>query len=450
MKPFKFTAKQAEAQAVCASQATHIMLEGGSRSGKTFLLTRNLTFRALKAPVSRHAILRFRFNQVKTAVLLDTFPKVMKECFPGVEYEIDKTDWYARFDNESEIWFSGLDDKDRTEKVLGKEFATIYLNECSQIPYRSMNMAVTRLAQKVMTNIEGREPKELPPRMYYDLNPPSKAHWGYKIFHLKQDPDTGKPLARPADYVTFKLNPDDNLENLTANYLETLEGLSPRMRKRFRDGDWAEATPNALFSDEIVERYRVIDGTVPDMIRIVVSVDPSGADSTNNTDNDAIGIMVVGLGTDGCAYVLEDATVKAGPKVWGRVATDCYDRHNADIIVGEHNYGGAMVKFTIQVAKPRVPYKEVHASRGKAVRAEPISALYDSGKVRHVGYFSELEDELYSFSTSGYLGEDSPNRADALIWAISELFSGLVNPRRDTSNLIPGGFHGGDSAGWMG
>jgi len=428
------------------------MLEGGSRSGKTFLLTRNLVFRALKAPVSRHAILRFRFNQVKTAVLLDTFPKVMDLCFPGVSYETDKTDWYVTLPNKSEIWFSGLDDKDRTEKVLGKEFATIYLNECSQIPYKSMNMAVTRLAQKVDMVLEGKEPTELPVRMYYDLNPPSKNHWGFKMFHKKQDPESGKMLANPGDYAYFKINPEDNTENLTDNYLQTLEGLSPRMRKRFLAGDWAEATPNALFNDEIIERYRVIDGKLPDMIRIVVAVDPSGADQTNNTDNDAIGIAVVGLGTDGNAYLLEDCTVKAGPAVWGKVATDAYDRYDADVIIGEQNYGGAMVKFTIQVAKPRVPYKEVHASRGKAIRAEPISALYDAGKVRHVGYFAELEDELFAFSTSGYLGEDSPNRADAVIWALSELFSGLVRPRNESAALMPSGFHPGNygSGAWMG
>jgi predicted phage terminase large subunit-like protein len=160
----------------------------------------------------------------------------------------------------------------------------------------------------------------------------------------------------------------------------------------------------------------------------VVAVDPSGSDDIDNAENDAIGIAVAGLGTDGNAYVLEDCTVKVGPAVWGKIATDAYDRHAANVIVGEDNYGGAMVKHTIQTAKRGVPYKSVKATRGKAVRAEPISALYEQGKVRHVGWFRELENELSAFSTIGYIGENSPNRADALIWALTELFPAIVTP----------------------
>jgi phage terminase large subunit-like protein len=101
----------------------------------------------------------------------------------------------------------------------------------------------------------------------------------------------------------------------------------------------------------------------------------------------------------------------------GQGGNDGYDRHAADLIVGETNYGGAMVKHVIQTARPKTPFRMVTASRGKAVRAEPVSALYEQGKVRHVGEFRELEDELAAFSTVGYTGQGSPNRADALIWA---------------------------------
>ena len=106
----KLTERQTEAQKVLAGDATHCMLFGGSRSGKTFLLTRNVCMRAIKAPKSRHAILRFRFNAVKASVVFDTFPKVMQLAFPGVKYTINKTDWFAEFDNGSQIWFGGLDD----------------------------------------------------------------------------------------------------------------------------------------------------------------------------------------------------------------------------------------------------------------------------------------------------------------------------------------------------
>ncbi len=116
---FKFTARQAQAQEVLASDAKHLMLFGGGRSGKTFLLVRNVLMRAIKAPDSRHLIARFRFNHVKQSIVLDTFPKVMRLCFPQVTYELNKTDWYVKLTNGAEIWFSGLDDKERTEKLLG-------------------------------------------------------------------------------------------------------------------------------------------------------------------------------------------------------------------------------------------------------------------------------------------------------------------------------------------
>ncbi len=406
------------------------MLFGGSRSGKTFLLVRNVVLRALKAPGSRHVVLRFRFNHVKASIVLDTFPKVMQTAFPGVPYTLDKTDWYAQFPNGSQVWFGGLDDKERTEKILGQEYATLYLNECSQIPQHSRDMAVTRLAQRVTQHIEGRESRDLKPRMYYDCNPPSKAHWSYRMFVEKRDPDTKQPLGKPDDYAFFQINPEDNAENLPAGYLDTLKGLSARMQKRFLRGEFADATPNQLFTDEDMDRWRVLDGRVPDMVRIVVGVDPSGSDDVDNADNDAIGIVVVGLGVDGNAYLLEDCTVKAGPATWGRVATSAWERHEADVVVGETNYGGAMVNQTIQVARPRTPFKAVSASRGKAVRAEPFSALYEQGKVRHVGNFMELEDELTAFSTFGYLGKGSPNRADALIWALAELFPGILKGKK--------------------
>ena len=415
---------------VLASDATHIMLFGGSRSGKTFLLMRTVIMRALKAPRSRHAVLRFRFNAVKASIVFDTFPKCMQLCFAGVKFNLSKTDWYAEFENGSQIWFAGLDDKERAERILGMEFVTLYLNECSQIPQGSRDIAVTRLAQQVEQVIQGKPNQPLKPRMLYDCNPPSKVHWAYKLFIQKVDTETKKPIDNINDYAHFQINPQDNIENVSAGYLDTLKNLSQRLQRRFLKGEFADATPNALFKEEDIDKWRVIDGVLPDFVRIVVAVDPSGSDDADNADNDAIGIVVCALGTDGNAYLLEDCTVKAGPATWGRVACSAYERHDADVVVGEANYGGAMVKHTIQTARPRTPYKAVTATRGKVVRAEPLSALYELGKVRHVGDFRDLEDELVAFSTFGYMGENSPNRADALIWALTELFPGIVKGKK--------------------
>jgi len=434
---FSLTDKQIEAREYLSGDAPNVMLFGGSRSGKTFLIVRQIIVRALKAPKSRHAILRFRFNHAKASIVLDTFPKVMELCFPGEQYEFDKTDWYAKLPGESQIWIGGLDDKERTEKILGQEYASIFLNECSQIPWASAQMAATRLAQRVNVDVPGLKADPLVPRMFYDCNPPTKAHWTYRVFVEGRDPETKRPMTNPEDYLCFQINPGDNRANLPPGYLEkTLKNMSARMQRRFLLGEFADATPNALFSQEDIDKWRVLDGKLPDMVRIVIAVDPSGADDEDNADNDEIGIVAAGLGTDGNGYLLEDCTVKAGPGTWGNVATTAFDRLEADVVVGEGNFGGAMVNQTIQVARPRTNFKMVTASRGKAVRAEPFSALYEKGKIRHVGYFPELEDELAAFSTHGYLADGSPNRADALIWALTELFSGLVAPKRTKARAV--------------
>ena len=428
---FRLTPKQREAAELLAGPQRHTLFAGGSRSGKTFLLTLACATRAIRAPGSRHAILRFRFGHVKQSIVLDTFPKVMQCVYPTLKYDLSKSDWYVRFSNGAEIWFGGLDDKERTEKILGTEFSTIYFNECSQIPYNSRNLAMTRLAQLVTDN----DGKPLPLRAYYDENPPDKGHWTYKLFKLKQDPESRQQLPDPDNYQFMQLNPGDNQENLSADYLKTLEALPPRLRKRFLEGEFRDMAPNALFSDENFERWRALDG-LPEMLRVVIAVDPSGADDTDNVDNDAIGISVCGLGIDGNGYVLQDLTCKAGPATWGKVATDAFEREQADRIVGEDNFGGAMVKHVIQTARPRTPYRAVKASRGKTVRAEPISALFDSGKVRMVGYHRDLEDELTGFTTHGFMGEHSPNRADAMIWALSDLFPELTKPNETPKQII--------------
>lgn len=446
---FELTEKQREAMGVLGSDALHDLLEGGSRSGKTFVIMRAIAIRALAAPGSRHAAFRFRFNHAKASLVHDTWPKVMRECFPNVSWRMNKEDWFAALPGDSQVWFAGLDDKERVEKVLGNEYATIFLNECSQIPYASRNIALTRLAQKCEYERDGQK-HQLRLRAFYDYNPPSKGHWGYKLFHEKKDPETGKALKNPGDYAVLKMNPQDNRQNIAGEYLAMLANMPARLKARFYDGSYAEATPNALWTEDGLELARVVDGELPGMQRIAVGVDPSGAGDEENAGNDEIGIVVVGLGTDGVGYVLEDCTLKAGPATWGAAAVSAYDRHDADAVVGETNYGGDMVRFVVQTAATKTDrqserkptFKKVTASRGKAVRAEPIASLFETGKAKLVGEFRELETELCSFSTSGYTGEGSPNRADAMVWAFTELFPGMVKQRPDaTPQVVMSQYH---------
>ena len=431
------TEKQEEAKSTLASAARHILLYGGARSGKTWLILRAIATRALAAEHSKHAVMRAHFSHCKQSIVLDTFPKMMDQCFPGVyNYKDDyhKTDNYATFPNGSQIWFGGLDEKDRSEKLLGNEYSSMFLNEASQISWGSRNLAKTRLAEKAIAGITQ---KALKHKLYYDCNPPNMGHWLYRVFIQKLDPESRQALGAPDNYAAYgPMNPVDNLENLGEGFLEDLMDSPARQRARFLEGKFGSIADNALWTMEGIDKQRYIGKVDPIWHRIVVAVDPSGAGDTDNDDNDEIGIVVVALEQDGNAYVLEDLTCKAGPETWGKVATSAYERWSADVIVAEANYGGAMVEFVIKAARPGTPYKKITASRGKHVRAEPISALTEQGKVRFAGHFSLLEDELAAFTTSGYAGEGSPNRADAMIWAVSELFPGLTRKKRRTELKI--------------
>lgn len=426
------TPDQQAALKLLSGPARHIMLYGGSRSGKTFLLIAAMVFRAVSCP-SRHATLRYRFNHLKSSIIYDTLPKVMGMCYPGLaeKCHLDKSDWFYKFPNESEIWFGGLDDKERTEKILGSEFATIYLNECSQIPWASRNMAMTRLAQNTQLRLKA----------YYDCNPPSEMHWTCRLFVNKLDPETRVPVRDRDAYTGMLLNPEGNKANLPKEYMDELRALPERQRRRFLLGQFGDATENALWTYEVLDRSRMLEGELPDMVRILIAVDPSGCAGEEDERSDEVGIVVVGLGVDQKGYLLEDLSGKMGPGQWGHVVSEAFDRHEADAVVAEVNFGGAMVAEVIRAARGpdqrRIAFREVHASRGKVVRAEPISTLYDQDKVRHVGYFEALEDQLCAMSTAGYAGNRSPDRADALIWALSELFPGLTRRVDSPKRRLP-------------
>jgi predicted phage terminase large subunit-like protein len=155
----------------------------------------------------------------------------------------------------------------------------------------------------------------------------------------------------------------------------------------------------------------------PDLARVVVAIDPA---VTSGEDSDETGIVTVGLGPDGRGYVLDDNSGRMTPQEWSRLAIDAYRRHGGDRIVAEANNGGDLVATVIRQVDPKVPIELVHAARGKRTRAEPVAALYEQGKVSHTAPFPELEDQMCAYT--GAPGEESPDRLDALVWALSELF----------------------------
>ncbi len=212
----------------------------------------------------------------------------------------------------------------------------------------------------------------------------------------------------------------DNAANLAGSFLkavkEKYEGT--RLGRQELDAEMLDDLPGALWTRAMFDEHRQRD--VPEMRRVVVAVDPSGTGGADD-DGDSIGIVVAGLGIDGRGYVLADRSCKLSPDGWGRRAVEAYHEFKADRIVAERNYGGAMVEHVIRTVDRKVSYKEVVASRGKVARAEPVAALYEQGRVSHIGALPDVEDQCCLIGPDGYVGEGSPDRADALVWALTEL-----------------------------
>jgi phage terminase large subunit-like protein len=219
-----------------------------------------------------------------------------------------------------------------------------------------------------------------------------------------------------------------NRAHLPAAYIEAMDQAygGTRLGRQELNGELIEDVEGALWSRELIERCRA--RRRPDLRRVVVGVDPPAGSSARS---DACGIVVVGWGADDAAYVLEDASVQGlTPEGWARAVAGAAKRFDAERVVAEANNGGAMVESVLRVAAATMPVKLVHAARGKAARAEPIAALYEVGRAYHVGAFPALEDEMAGLLAGGdYVGPGrSPDRADALVWAMTEL---LLSPRAE-------------------
>ncbi len=402
---FKKTTVQEKALRLLTGPSRYVLLFGGSRSGKTFILVYAILVRALRAAGSRHAILRLHGNSVRQSVLLDTLPKVAKLAFPGLKFKESRQDQFVRLPNHSEIWFAGADGEERVDKILGKEFATIYFNECSEIGYEAVNTVLTRLAQRTA----------LRNRAYFDCNPAGKSHWSYKLFVEKRDPVSGLALPFPQNYASMQLNPAENRENLPEGYLEeTLAGLSERQRLRFLEGRWLDDFAGALWTQEMIERDRV-EAPPEEFERIIVGVDPA---VSSGRDADETGIVTVARGRNRHFYVLSDASMTGRPTEWAGRAVAEYHRFHADRIAGEVNNGGDLIETVLRSIDADVSFRAVRAMRGKIERAEPVAALYEQRRVHHLGRFPELEEQMTTFRPES---GDSPDRLDALVWAVTML-----------------------------
>lgn len=245
------------------------------------------------------------------------------------------------------------------------------------------------------------------------------------------------PLTHVTRGTTF-----DNLDNLPNMFKNTIleRYENTRLGRQELYADILMEADGALWTRDLIEKNRIKEIDTREIRKIVVAIDPA---VTSSKASDETGIIVAGF-LGGKAYILEDATCRKSPHDWARKAIDLYLKYNANMIVGEANNGGDLIRDLIYQINPTVAYQKVHASRGKHARAEPVSSYYERGKVVHVGCFPDLEDQMCSF-TGKDDSEGSPDRLDAMVWAVTYLLDS-----QSTFNLVDISKSVGHNAGWGG
>jgi hypothetical protein len=438
--PFTKNAKQEEAiRLMSLSYIRFFLIDGGSRSGKTFITIYAIIVRAIKYPGSRHCVLRLRYNHAKTSLCRDTIPKVLRVCFPNLVDKVkeNKSESFYTIPSQgkgeaSEFWVGGLDDKARVEKILGNEYLTLYFNECSQIDYDAHEIALTRLAQRCeYTDSRDGKVKIAKLMALYDCNPPSIKHWTYIQWYEGKHPESLIEYTEEQKkaYAVLKINPTDNIANVGEAYLDILKNMSPQKQKRFLEGKYSTGAEGALFTVNDVHKYRIPSKDCPDFTYCGVGVDPAAKGKSTSDETGIVGggaAMIDGIWH---YYICLDYSLKGKPNKWANAASRMYDDLQADKVIGETNNGGDMVEATIRTVDPDISYVGVHATRGKAIRAEPVASLSVRGVLHVVGHLPDLEDEMVSWEPDE--SKWSPNRLDAMVWMITWLMSKtrIRNPR---------------------
>jgi phage terminase large subunit len=417
----ELTSAQLRACQKISHDKKYVLLFGGSRSGKTALVLYTMLTSALTYPNSRYLIIHLHLSNLKRSIITDTLPKIANLMSPSlgkyVKNKYNKNDNYIEFPNGSSIWFGGIDKAERSDKILGTEYLLIFLNEITQIDYEAYQTLVSRCALNVPGAIN---------RIFLDCNPSGKSHWAYKLFIENKDPVDGLPKRNTERYVSILMNPADN-PHLPDDYKNFLQDMSERQRRRFEAGEWLDDIEGALWKQENIDANRVPTINVENLSKITVAIDPSVTADPKKSDE--TGIVAAGV-CDNIGYVIKDVSGVHTSSAWAKKAVELYHSLKADKIVCESNQGGDLVVQNIHMIDKSVRVKKIHAKRGKVLRADPVVNLYEQNRVKHVGHFNKLEDQMTSWTPeSSY----SPDRMDALVYAISDL---MVQPKEASWMVI--------------
>lgn len=396
--------------------ARHKAAHGGRGSGKSHFFAEFAVARCTMFPGTRIVCVREVQKSLKDSVKLLIEDKIAALGAPGFVVRDDA----IRTPGGGAIMFQGMQDH-TAESIKSLEgFDVGYVEEAQTLSARSLEMLRPTIRKDA---VDGRPASEL----WFSWNP---RHSSDPVDAFLRGPTL------PPGAIVVKANYADN--PFFPAVLEE-ERAYDEVNKRDRYGhiwlgDYEPMAAGAIWDRLTIHSSRRSVEQVPPLVRVVVAIDPA---MSSEPDSDEHGIVVCGLGDDDRGYVLDDVSTRGSPQHWAARALAAYDLHDADAIVCEVNNGGDLVRRNIEAVRKGPRIIEVRATRGKHVRAEPISALYALGKVSHVGTFAKLEDQLCLMTAAGYEGEGSPDRVDAMIWAMAELFPRMTRRVDDKSRPRP-------------
>ncbi|MEI7879838.1 MAG: phage terminase large subunit [bacterium] len=387
----------------------YCVITGGRGSGKSFALSSALAS-AMEGEGYNMLYTRWTMASAKDSIIPEFTEKLDMAC-ARYRFDVQINEIRHRL-NGSKCLFRGIKTSsgNQTAKLKSLQGLNIWvLDEAEEMP-----------DEKTFDTIDlSIRDKRRPNLIILCLNPVHKRHWIYRrFFDGRGLPDSGFSGVN-GDTTYIHSDYLDNWDNLPESYRAkamSSKAGDPRQYRSIWLGAWMDEVIGALWTWDMIADHRRDTSEIPDMVRIVVAIDPS-VSSTGRQDE--VGIIVVGKGVDGHYYVLADYSGRLSPGEWAKVAINAYDVHQADAIIGETNQGGDLVAANIHNVRKTVKFIPVHASRGKITRAEPIATLYTQGLVHHVGRFPEQESELMSYA--GYESQASPGRLDATVWGLTEL-----------------------------
>ncbi len=394
----------------------YYIITGGRGSGKSFAVATSIS-NDLVIPKETKNILYLRKTLVSAHVsIIPEFLEKIDLLGYGRFVESGKTE-IENIKTGSKIYFRGIQSGSTSNEANLKSIpniGTVIIDEAQELDDEAtFDRLDLSLRSKTIRN-----------RVILSLNPVDDTHWIYRrFFKERKVADDFNGIIEDTCYIHTDYR--DNADNLSDDFLRLAEQCRNSDTDKYNHiwlGHWAKDKANALWKRAtMIDPYRIPEAPA-NLERIVVAVDPA---VTSKTSSDETGIIAAGCRRMNGAthyYIINDSSLKGSPKEWATVAINQYKNLRADRVIAEVNNGGDLVENTIRNIDRAVSYRSVRASRGKIVRAEPIAALYEQGLVHHVGHFGTLESQMCNYC--GHDGEDSPDRMDALVWALTNLSSG--------------------------